>query len=107
MGEDLVVQVLSSDNNHLEPKLPEAMPESSQKTELPNSNSSEPRILGTSSLYYVMRIVLSDHQLLFFLAANNWIKNFNLFFETVMEVKRTDLNGSISMALRKLSQFNF
>ncbi len=54
-----------------------------------------------------MRIVLSDHQLLLFLAANNWIKNFNLFFETVMEVKRTDLNGSISMALRKLSQFNF
>ena len=50
MGDGLVDQVLSSDNNLLEEGLWEVMPESTQKTEPPNWIASEPRITGISSL---------------------------------------------------------
>lgn len=64
MGDDLVDQVLSSDNNLLEQGLGEAMPERTKKTdEPPNWNTSEPRITGISSLnrlfYDTYYIVLS------------------------------------------------
>ena len=50
MGDGLVDQVLSSDNILLEQGLWEVMPESTQKTEPPIWNTSEPRITGISSL---------------------------------------------------------